>query len=144
MTSFYSFFVTISELWYCDGFTVTIGGIGWHAFKAQADVFVISSLTAITSSTSTSVNVTVGVWSDLGRKKRDSEMFFTGVNVSAPVPKQGTLAPAVRSWTVPMGRSGSLGDYELWEGSVNLGVLSTGAVTIDVIVGGKILDKAVL
>jgi hypothetical protein len=43
-----------------------------------------------------------------------------------------------------MGRSGSLGDYELWEGSVNLGVLSTGAVTIGVIVGGKILDKAVL
>ena len=64
--------------------------------------------------------------------------------MSAPVPQQGTLAPAVQSWTVPMGRSGSLGDYELWEGSANLGVLSTGAVTIDVIVGRKILDKAVL
>jgi hypothetical protein len=43
-----------------------------------------------------------------------------------------------------MSRSGSLSDYELWSGSLDLGVLSTGAVTIDIIADGKVVDKAVL
>lgn len=65
------------------------------------------------------------------------------VNVSAPVPREGTLAPKVQSWTILMSRSRSLGDYELWDGSFNLGVLNTGSVTIDIIVDEKIVDKAV-
>jgi hypothetical protein len=109
-----------------------------------ADVFFVPSLTSITSASSTSVNVTVALRSDIGRGKWDSQNHFTGVDVPAPVPQQGTLVPKVQSWTIPMSRSASLGDYELWSGSLDLGVLSTGAVTIDIIADGKVVDKAVL
>jgi hypothetical protein len=127
-----------------DGYSVEAGGIGWHAFEAQADAFVIPSLTSVNASTSTFVNITVAARSDIEHNRRDPEEHFTGLNVSAQVPQQGTLAPKVQSWTIPVSRSGSLGDYELYGGSLDLGVLSTGAVTIDVVVDGKVVDKAVL
>lgn len=102
------------------------------------------SLTAVTSSTSTSVNVTIAARSDRIYRKQDSEKPFTGVNISAPVPQQGTLAPSVQRWAVSMSKSRDLGAYEFWGGSLDLGVLSTGAVTIDVIFEGMIIDKFVL
>ena len=43
-----------------------------------------------------------------------------------------------------MSFSRHLGAYMLWRGSLDIGVLSIGAVTIDVISEGKIVDKFVL
>jgi hypothetical protein len=127
-----------------DTFTISGAGFQPQTFRVQAKAFVVPSLTAATSSTSTSVNVTVAVGSDRRHSKLDSEKSFTGVNISAPVPQQGTLAPSVQSWTVPMSMFRDFGAYGLWGGSLDLGVLSTGAVTIDVIFEGRIIDKFVL
>ena len=142
-TSFYPFSVVTQKPQSFDGFSVEADRIGWHAFEAKADLFVIPSLISVPASTSTFVNVTVAARSDMGHNRRDPEEHFTGANVSAPVPQQGTLAPKVQSWTIPVSRSRSLGNYELSNGSLDLGILSTRAVMIDV-VDGKVADKAVL
>lgn len=70
-------------------------------------------------------------------------VFRGDVSVKAPVPQMGTLAPRVQEWVVPIALGGVLGGYSLWEGSVELGVVATGDVTVDVISGGRVVDKAV-
>ncbi len=91
-TYFSAFSATVSEPRSFNGSAVVADGIGRHAFKAQAGVFVLPSLTLITTSASTSVNVTVAVRSDLGRDKRHWDNPFAGVKVSALVP------PAREHW----------------------------------------------
>lgn len=65
-----------------------------------------------------------------------SASFQAGVNVSAPVRQQGTLAPKITRHTVDAKQltpSASIAPgYQLWEGSLDLGAPVTGAVAVAV------------
>jgi hypothetical protein len=143
-TGFYPFSVTISVPQSFDEFVITADGTELHNFKVQTEAFVVPSLSTAVTSTSTFVNVTVAVSSHKERARRYLDKGFNEVNVSAPVPQQGTLAPKVQTWTVPMSPSAELGMYKLWIGSIDLRARITGAVTTDIVSKGEITDKAVL
>lgn len=88
-----------------------------------------------TSFESSTLNVTIAAASSLA----------FDVKVSAPIPQQGTLGPAISIIDGVALESvyGVSGDYELWEGSVSLGAV-TGAVSVRILVGGVVVDTYLL
>ena len=63
------------------------------------------------------------------------------MKVQAPVPQQGTLGPAIKTFdSVAVNNLGRKKGYALWGGSVDVGVV-TGAVSVVVLnEGGKEVD----
>jgi hypothetical protein len=64
------------------------------------------------------------------------------VNVQVPVPQQGTLGPAIKTFNnVVVSSVGRKAGYELWGGSVDVGSLATGALSVVVLdAEGKEVD----
>ena len=67
------------------------------------------------------------------------------MKVSAPVPQMGTLGPAIASFDdVAVTNIGRRGLYELFEGSVHLDTSATGAIAVDILEAGEVLDTLLL
>jgi hypothetical protein len=64
------------------------------------------------------------------------------MTISAPVPQMGTLSPKIETWDgISMILAGRRGAFELWEVNVDLGVVSTGSVTVEILeMDGEIVD----
>lgn len=93
------------------------------SFPTQASVFIVPSLT---SGTATTVIFTIAVSSVL-----DSTPI---VNVQAPVGQQGTLGPTISTFSnVAVSNVGVHGGFELWSGSVDIGTIVTGSVSVAVL-----------
>jgi hypothetical protein len=55
------------------------------------------------------------------------------VKVQVPVGQQGTLGPAIKTFSgVVVSNVGSKAGYELWGGSVDVGALATGPLSVAV------------
>ncbi len=90
----------------------------------QTSAFVVPSLTSRFSTTTTSLNFTIA------SKSRDGP----NVKIQAPVGQQGTLGPAIKTFSdVAVRSAGKKAGYELWEGSIDIGSLATGALSIAVL-----------
>jgi hypothetical protein len=64
------------------------------------------------------------------------------IKISAPVPQTGTLGPAIATFDNVAVRSvGRKAGYDLWQGSVDLDALATGAVTVEILQSGKVIDN---
>jgi hypothetical protein len=67
------------------------------------------------------------------------------VAVAAPVGQMGTLGPKIIRTGVDMAKLPGLRDgYEIWQGSVDLGQSSTGAISVYVSTGRLIVDTLML
>ena len=56
------------------------------------------------------------------------------MKVQVPVPQQGTLGPAIKTFgSVAVSNVGRKAGYELWDGSVDVGALATGALSVVVL-----------
>lgn len=66
------------------------------------------------------------------------------MKVQVPVPQQGTLGPAIKTFeNVVVSNVGKKAGYELWDGSVDVGALATGALSVVVLdEAGKEVDIA--
>lgn len=86
------------------------------------------------SGTSTKLNLTVAT-----RSKGSPT-----VRVQAPIPQQGTLGPAIKTFeNVVVSNMGKKGGYVLWAGSVDIGLNTTGALSVSVLDGkGSVVDVA--
>ncbi|KAH8812564.1 heme peroxidase [Xylogone sp. PMI_703] len=139
--SFYTFNIPIQEPKSFNSFTISGSGIESQKFTTQANTIIVPSMTYSSQNASTKV-VNVGA-AALKSAKRNNVSPLE-VIVAAPVPQQGTLAPKIHKWTVSMEKSGSTGEYDLSKGTVDIGALTTGAVTVDILVAGQLQDKYVI
>lgn len=90
----------------------------------QTSAFVVPSLTSRFSTTTTSLNFTTA------SQSREAP----NVKIQAPVGQQGTLGPAIKTFgDVAVSSAGKKAGYELWDGSVYVGSLATGALSIAVL-----------
>ena len=56
------------------------------------------------------------------------------MKVQVPVPQQGTLGPAIKTFGhVAVSNVGRKAGYQLWDGSVDVGALATGALSVVVL-----------
>ena len=118
-----------------ESFTVLVPGLSNKTFHLQTQAFVVPSLT---SANNTSAAFTVAVRSGYNTTK-------PSVKVSAPVPQMGTLGPAIASFDdVAVTNIGRRGLYELFEGSVHLDASATGAIAVDIIEAGEVVDSLLL
>lgn len=108
----------------------------------QTAAFVVSSLTSKTSATITTLNFTVATRSASSRLGKRSAAPI--VEVKVPVGQQGTLGPAIKTFSgVAVSNVGSKAGYELWAGSVDVGALATGPLSVAVLDGeGVEIDVA--
>jgi hypothetical protein len=135
-TSFFPFSVNISNPDAFESFTVLVPGLSNETFHVQTQAFVVPSLT---SANNTSAAFTVAVRSGYNTTNMPS------VKVSAPVPQMGTLGPAIASFDdVPVTNIGRKGLHDLFEGSVLLDASATGAIAVDIIEAGEVLDTLLL
>lgn len=142
---FYPFSLSIQNSESFNSFTISGAGINDKKFEVQAGAFVVPSLTSITlTSSSTVVNITTAALKNSVKAREGYNARSLEVIVAAPVPQQGTLAPKVQSWKVSTTSSESIGKYSISTGSIDLGVRVTGAVTVDLLSGSKLLDKYVI
>ncbi|KAK2596582.1 hypothetical protein N8I77_013463 [Diaporthe amygdali] len=106
-----------------------VGGIGAPptTFPVQNDVFMVPSQTTIEGM---KVNITVAA--------RPGQLSSAAeVAISAPVRQQGTLAPKITKHSLRLQGAGiQEPGYQLWTGSIDLGVAVTGAVGMSVDDGG--------
>lgn len=57
----------------------------------------------------------------------------------------GTLGPAITTFEkVPMTKLAKKGAYDIWQGSLDLGALVTGAVTIEILQAGNVVDTLLI
>ncbi|KAE9370808.1 heme peroxidase [Stipitochalara longipes BDJ] len=112
--------------------TFTHFSIGPHTFAVQTTTFIVPSLTSLTTTSSTSLNFTIAT----------NAPRSPTVNVQVPVGQQGTLGPAIKTFAnVAVKSVGKKAGYELWGGSVDVGALATGALSVVVLDGeGREVD----
>jgi hypothetical protein len=91
------------------------------------------------------VNVTVAVIPSGLLKRILRRTSGPSIRVSAPVPQDGTLGPAIVSFdNVKVSNIGTKAGYVLWGGSVSIGALATGPVSVDILDGGRVTDTLLL
>lgn len=60
---------------------------------------------------------------------------------SVPVPQMGTLGPAISVFNnVAVVNVGQKAGYDLWQGRVEINAVATGAMTVEVLEGDKVVD----
>ncbi|KAN0106079.1 peroxidase [Hyaloscypha variabilis] len=125
-TTFYPFSIPISN-----PETLTSFHVASQTFSVQTSTFIVPSLTTLTTTSSSVLNFTIATTS----------LLAPSVKVQAPVPQQGTLGPAIKTFdSVAVNNVGRKKGYALWGGSVDVGVV-TGAVSVVVLnEGGKEVD----
>jgi hypothetical protein len=132
-TTFYPFTTQIPDPSLFTHFSISNHG-ALTTFPVQTSAFVVPSLTSrtTTSSSSTALNFTVAT------------RFTKGptVNVQVPVPQQGTLGPAIKTFdNVAVDSVGRKAGYVLWAGSVDVGSLAAGALSVAILdAEGKEVD----
>ncbi|PMD54073.1 heme peroxidase [Hyaloscypha bicolor E] len=130
-TAFYPFATKVIDAGSFAHFSVT--GHGSHiTFPVQTSAFVVPSLTSVSSTSTTILNFTVATRSRVAPT----------VKVQVPVGQQGTLGPAIKTFdNVAVNNTGRKAGYELWAGSVDVGALATGALSVAILDGeGKEVD----
>jgi hypothetical protein len=130
-TAFYPFATKVIDAGSFAHFSVT--GHGSHiTFPVQTSAFVVPSLTSVSSTSTTILNFTVATRSRVAPT----------VQVQVPVGQQGTLGPAIKTFdNVAVNNAGKKAGYELWAGSVDVGALATGALSVAILDGeGKETD----
>jgi len=133
-TSYFPFSTAISDGEF-HSFTVVGKGVAPIQFQVQTVAFVVPSLTTLKTGTSTSVQFTVAVLSNR----------VPSVTISAPIPQMGTLGPAIATFdNVAVTKAGTKAGYNLWHGSVDIGALTTGAVTVEIVQAGKAIDTVLI
>ncbi len=145
-TLFFPFSTTVNKLDSFHAFTVTGYGPP-RSFSVQTDVFVVPSLTSsLTTTSSTILNVTIATRSknsSFGRRmlKRNST---PRIRVQVPVGQAGTLAPAIKTFEpVAVSKTSQKSGYDLWSGSINVGDIATGSVSVAILNGkGEEVDIA--
>ncbi|KAG0646745.1 WSC domain-containing [Hyphodiscus hymeniophilus] len=143
VTHFFPFSTPIKPASSFQSFTINGKSLAPHTFPVEASAFVIPSLSSVKSGASTTVDFTVATLSSKGVFKRSA--LKPSVSVSAPVPQMGTLGPAILGFKdVAVTNVGEKMGYLLWRGSVDVGVLATGNVTVEVISGGVAVDTLLL
>lgn len=138
-TLFYPFTTLLTNSAFFRSFTV-VGHGQPQVFPVQTTSFTVPSLTAVstTSTNTTMLNFTValaaGHNSFSGRLLRRD--ISPKIRVQAPVPQTGTLGPAIKTFeNVAVKRVGVTAGYRLWSGTVDVGGLATGAVSVAVLDG---------
>lgn len=128
-TSYFPFASTIDRS--VLSFTILGLGITPREFRIQTEAFVIPSRTYTSSAATTRTNFTVATLSGTS----------PSVRVSAPVPQLGTLGPVISTFEdVDVIKIGKISGYDLWDGSVDLGALTIGAVTIEILHAAEVID----
>lgn len=130
LTSYYSFTAAVRQDVTYTALEASQGGAPPRAsFPLQSSIFVVPSKTSLEGSRT---NFALAARSASSRVE---------VNVSAPVRQQGTLAPRITTQTAdvrPVTNSVLIAPgYQLWEGSVDLGAVATGAVAVAVTAVGE-------
>ncbi|PQE10601.1 WSC domain-containing protein [Rutstroemia sp. NJR-2017a WRK4] len=132
-TAFFPFSFAVGNPSSLKSFTITASSTTSKFTIPYSSTFVVPTLSSSSSSSSTKVNVTIAQQPSYSTPK---------VSVKAPIPQQGTLGPAIGSYDVSNLKSiGTKAGLKLWEGSVDLGVLATGSVGVEVLDSkGAVLD----
>jgi hypothetical protein len=114
-------------------FTVT-HSTSSETFAAHSDVFLVHSQSTAANET---VHAVLAVYSD---PKSYVKQQAVSVVLKMPVPQQGTLAPRVQAWDLPVAQTGRVGSYEIWEGELDLGVLISRHVVVETSRASVLLD----
>lgn len=107
--------------------------------------FVVPSLTSVVSSASTIVNFTIAKSTIYTKRLLSRDGSAPNVTVSVPIPQMGTLGPAISVFNnVAVVNVGQKAGYDLWQGRVEINTLATGAVTVEVLEGDKVVDTLLI
>lgn len=129
-TSYYSFSAPAGQDTSYSALEVEQGAGTRVSFPLQNTIFAVPSMTAAEGST-----VRFAVAERTTAASGSSQPV--DVLVSAPVRQQGTLAPRVTRHRVEVVAGAvHVPGYRLWEGSVDLGAPTTGAVAVSAAAGG--------
>ncbi|KAI9640458.1 hypothetical protein NHQ30_011204 [Ciborinia camelliae] len=133
-TSYFPFTLPVTSFSSLRSFTISVPSISSQSFMiACPDAFVVPSLSALSSKTTSIVNVTIA--------SQEQSYGTPKVVLKAPIPQQGTLGPTIGSYEVSnLNAVGMKADFKLWEGSLDLGVLATGSVAVEVLHGDDVAD----
>ena len=130
-TAFYPFATKVINAGSFTHFSVTSHG-SHTTFPVQTSAFVVPSLTSVSSTSTTILNFTVAT------RSRGAPT----VKVQVPVGQQGTLGPAIKTFNnAVVNNAGMKAGYDLWAGSVDVGALATGVLSVAILDGeGKEVD----
>jgi hypothetical protein len=130
-TTYFPFIITGRQTAGAKSFTISWPGRKAATFPIQDDVFVVPSATEISG---TVINATVAVRSGINGGTYS-------IQIAAPTAQMGTLGPKVIRATLNMVTLPGLKEgYALWQGSVDLGKVPTGLVSISVMREGATID----
>jgi hypothetical protein len=106
-------------------------------FPVETKAFVVPSRTSVsTNNVTTTVDFTVAVSSNFNSySKRIARGSNTPiVRIEVPVGQQGTLGPAISTFdNLDIGHVGIYAGYDLWQGSLDVGDLATGPLTVAIL-----------
>jgi hypothetical protein len=116
-------------------FSLRAPGISTQSFTMSSQLFVVPSLTTLSD---TAINVTVAITAP--RLCGDLT-----VQIAAPFPQRGTLAPMIRNTELAVSElSGRVDGYTVCHGQLALGGAPTGLITIKALVAGDVVDTLLL
>ena len=130
-TTYFPFIITGRQTAGAKSFIISWPGRKTSTFPIQDDVFVVPSATEISG---TVINATVAARSGI-----NGEAY--SIQIAAPTAQMGTLGPKVIRATLNMRRLPGMNDgYALWQGSVDLGKVPTGLVSVSITREGATID----
>jgi hypothetical protein len=106
-------------------------------FPVESRAFVVPSLTSVSANNvTTTVDFTVAVSSNFNsyskRIARGSNAPI--VKIEVPVGQQGTLGPAIATYdNLDISHVEIYAEYDLWQGSLDVGELATGPLTVAIL-----------
>lgn len=109
-------------------FVVSGPGIQSETFAVQTNAFVVPSLTTAAGRV---INASIAVLADFAPYS---------VQLSAPVPQQGTLGPKIVETSMAMAGAGQTAGFGLWQGAVMLDQTPTGLVGVKIMRDGDVVD----